>query len=310
MAAIRGIALFSLFAVVLGAAGAREIIIEPERRTLPSGPGRKPFDVTRHTIPITEIRGGGPPRDGIPALINPEMVSAREADRWLGKNDRVIGVHLNGEARAYPIRVLNWHELVNDLAGGQPVLVSWCPLCGSGVVFDARVEGRRLTFGVSGLLWQRNVLMFDRETDSLWSQLLMEAVTGPLAGTRLNVLPARDTTWGDWKKAFPETVVLSHRTGHQRNYREDPYAGFGLDRRPALFVAVGEEAMIFPYSELRRAPGTVIAKINGREVRIQFDKKTNSARLETPDAEVVSFFAFQSDLEKFYPDAKIFKFRR
>ncbi len=310
MTVARGFVLCALFVVSFGLAEGREVITEPERRTIPAGPGLKPFDVTRHLIPLNEIRGGGPPRDGIPALLNPEMVSAAEANRWLSKNDRVLGVFLNGEARAYPIRILNWHELVNDEIGGEPILVSWCPLCGSAVVYDPRVEGRRLTFGVSGLLWQRNLLMYDRETGSLWSQLLSEAVTGPLAGARLKVLSARHATWAEWKKAYPETRVLSQRTGHPRNYREDPYASLPLDRRLALFVAVGKEAAIFPYSELRRTPGVVTEKIGGREVRIRYDRAANSAHLETSGPEVASYFAFQKDLETFYPDAKVFKARR
>lgn len=125
MQRIWGIAGLVFALVSLGFAGEREVITEPERRTIPAGPGRKPFDVTRHSIPLNEIRGGGPPRDGIPALLNPEVDSAQEADRWLSRNDRVLGVYLNGEARAYPIQLLNWHELVNDEVGGQPILVSW-----------------------------------------------------------------------------------------------------------------------------------------------------------------------------------------
>lgn len=172
------------------------------------------------------------------------------------------------------------------------------------------IEGKRLTFGVSGLLWQRNLLFFDRETDSLWSQLLSEAVTGPLAGTRLRILPARHASWAEWKKEFPQTRVLSRRTGHSRNYREDPYASFGLDRRPALFVAVGEKVKIFPYSELRKTSGTIVEEIGGRRIQIRYDRKTNSAWVEGSDSEVATFSAFQKDLEAFYPHADRFKARR
>jgi hypothetical protein len=111
--------------VVLGSFPEREVITEPKRKTIPGGPGQKPFDVTRHTIPLSEIRGGGPGRDDIPALASPNFLTADKVGGLLHDSDRVIGVYLNGEAKAYPIRILNWHELVNDTVGGRPVLVTW-----------------------------------------------------------------------------------------------------------------------------------------------------------------------------------------
>ncbi len=291
------------------AAGSDEVITESRPRLIPAGPGLKAFDATRHTIPPSEIQYNIP-RNTIPALSRPHMIPAGLAGATLQDSDRVLGVFLNGEARAYPIRILNWHELVNDEVGGVPVLVSWCPLCGSAVVYDPMVDGRRLTFGVSGLLYKRNVLMFDHETDSLWSQLLSRAVTGPLAGRELKVLPATNTTWGEWEKRHPATRVISFLTGHARDYRRDPYADYPLVRKPAMLVRVGQTVKILPYSELAKAPGPVTVDFGDSNVVVDFDRDSETPRVETGGAaEPVILFGFLDDLKAFYPRSEIWKYR-
>ena len=187
--------------------------VEKKARYIPAGRGEKPFDVTRHLIPLDEILSGGPPRNGIPSLDNPAFISAAKADGILKSSDIVVGLEFGGVAKAYPVRILNWHEIVNDQVGNQLVMVSWCPLCGSGVVYDPQLDGEKLRFHVSGLLYQRNLLFYDVETDSLWAQLLGQAVTGASAGKKLTVLPAVHVTWAQWKKMHPRTTVLSFRTG-------------------------------------------------------------------------------------------------
>ena len=132
------------------------------------------FDVGNASIPVDEILPGGPPRDGIPAIDNPVFMDAQKAT-FLSEDDRVIGIARHGITRAYPIAILNWHEIVNDRIGQESIVVTYCPLCGTGMVFAA---GSALSFGVSGLLYNSDVLMYDRQTDSLWSQLKMEAVSG------------------------------------------------------------------------------------------------------------------------------------
>lgn len=124
-------------------------------------------------------------------------------------------VRLNGQAKVYPIAILNWHEIVNDRIGGKPIVVSYCPLCGTAMVFNANAKGIR-TFGVSGLLYHSDVLVYDRESQSLWSQILQQAVTGPVAGTRLELLPASHTSWQEWSARYPNTQVLSRDTGYHR----------------------------------------------------------------------------------------------
>ena len=183
------------------------------------------FDFSTHSIPLEEIYGGGPPKDGIPALFDPEFIPGRQA-AFLKPGDRILGLEVNGQAKAYPIQILTWHELVNDKIGGQSVLVSYCPLCGTGMAFDAIVNGRRELFGVSGKLYNSNVLFYDKGTESLWSQIRMEAVTGPLTGTRLIQIPLDLTTWKVWSDRYPDTLVLSRNTGHRRRYGVSPYKDY------------------------------------------------------------------------------------
>lgn len=167
-------------------------------------------DVT-HTIPLETVVWGGVPKDGIPALNNPEIVSAVEAS-YLDDEEMIFGVLLNGETRAYPLRFLDWHELVNDEVGGEPVTLSDCTLCGSAILYSRRVGDRVLTFGTSGLLFKSNKLMYDAETKTLWINFLGKPVVGPLAAQedlRLKALPLTQTTWAYWKEEHPTTTVLA-----------------------------------------------------------------------------------------------------
>ena len=128
------------------------------------------FDTSRHSIPVDDIYDGGPGKDGIPAILHPKIISAEEAGQtFLKKSDRILGIVQNGQAKAYPIKILNWHEIVNNRIGGGSMVVTYCPLCGTGMVFDTKVNGRKLTFGVSGLLYQSDMLLYDHQTESLWS---------------------------------------------------------------------------------------------------------------------------------------------
>ena len=149
------------------------------------------------------------------------MIPANAAD-YLGGDDLVFGVKINGDVRAYPLRIMGWHEMFNDVIGGVPVALAYCTLCGSGILYETRVAGwdRPLVFGSSGLLYRSNKLMFDRETNSLWNQFTGEPVVGPLVdtGITLKVRPVTITQWSRWKAQNPETTVLSLDTGHRRDY--------------------------------------------------------------------------------------------
>ena len=181
-----------------------------------------------HTIRLEEIAWGGVVLDGIPALTNPALIDAADAD-YLYPDDQVFGVEINGDARAYPLRILNWHEMFNDVIGGVPVSLAYCTLCGAGILFDTTVEGHGepFVFGSSGFLYRSNKLMYDTATRSLWNQFTGRPVVGPLTGSgiELPIRPVIITSWADWLASHPDTRVLSLDTGHPRNYR--PGAAYG-----------------------------------------------------------------------------------
>lgn len=185
-----------------------------------------------HTIRLEEITWGGVVKDGIPALVNPELVTpSDDAAKYLRDDELVFGVAINGDARAYPLRVLDWHEMFNDVIGGVPVALAYCTLCGSGILFETAVDGRNapFEFGSSGFLYRSNKLMYDRETNSLWNQFTGQPVVGELVGSEieLKVRPVAITTWKKWLDRNPDTRVLSLETGYSRDYRPGrPYAAY------------------------------------------------------------------------------------
>ena len=172
-------------------------------------------------IRFEEITWGGVSKDGIPSLDTPTMIKASAAE-YLQGDDLVFGVAINDDVRAYPLRIMGWHEMFNDVIGGVPVALAYCTLCGSGILFETQVRGRTkpFVFGSSGFLYRSNKLMFDRETHSLWNQFTGKPVVGPLAdsGIELNQRPVVITTWDRWQKSHPDSTVLSLQTGHRRNY--------------------------------------------------------------------------------------------
>jgi hypothetical protein len=180
------------------------------------------YQGVRHKIRIEEIVWGGVKKDGIPALVNAKQIPAGEAT-YVTDGELVFGVSINGDSRAYPLRILNWHEMFNDVVGGVPVSLAYCTLCGSGILFDTRVDGRRkpFVFGSSGLLYRSNKLMYDTQTKSLWNQFTGRPVVGKLARSdiELKILPVVITSWQDWLAAHPDTTVLSLDTGFDRDYR-------------------------------------------------------------------------------------------
>ncbi len=175
----------------------------------------------RMKIRLEEIAWGGVYKDGIPSLDNPTLISASDAS-YLRDDDLVFGVSINGDTRAYPLRIMGWHEMFNEVIGGIPVALAYCTLCGSGILFETQVAGRRkpFVFGSSGFLYRSNKLMFDRETHSLWNQYTGKPVVGPLvdSGIELKQRPVVITTWDSWKTSHPDTRALSLNTGHRRNY--------------------------------------------------------------------------------------------
>ncbi len=216
--------------------------IDPEfRNFLPRG--------VRHRIRIEEIVWGGVKKDGIPALVNAKQVPASDAT-YLTDRELVFGVSLNGDSRAYPLRILDWHEMFNDVVGGVPVCLAYCTLCGSGILFDTRVPGRRkpFVFGSSGLLYRSNKLMYDTATESLWNQFTGTPVVGRLvrSGIELKILPVVVTSWKDWLTAHPDTTVLSLDTGFQRDYRPGRPYGHYFASPELMFPVVVRDRRLAP----------------------------------------------------------------
>ncbi len=191
-----------------------------------------------------EFFDGGPGAGGIPALVNPSLEAAPVV-QYLPDEARVIGIERNGIARAYPFALMWWHEVANDTIGGEPVVITYCLLTGSGLGFDRQVEGQVHEFGVSGLILENNLTLFDRETTSLWHQLSLQALCGPAAGTELRRLPVIETTWGHWKSLYPNSTVLALNTGYPLQYGRYPYGDY--DERD-------NDALLFPSRWFSPAP--------------------------------------------------------
>ena len=282
---------------------------------------RNGFRLDPASIEVRQILQGGPPRDGIPALDHPPHGAGPDA--W-PDDALIIGVSQAGQSRAYPLALLVWHELVNDTLGGRPILVSYCPLCGTAMVFDrtSAAGGPPRRFGVSGLLYRSDLLMFDRATESLWSQISAEAVTGPSLGARLQLLRARTDTLGAWRRAHPETTVLSRETGHRRRYDTSPYGDYAESERllfpvprdpryhpkmPTLGLRLpGGPARAYPAVEVIRAGGSLAGDFAGHAVRVRYDDATQTFRVEAPEPiEVVEGFWFA--WAAFHPETEVAK---
>lgn len=212
-----------------------EPIASTPREDVPSGlRDRRHPDHPEPLIDLSEIRSGGPPPDGIPPLEDPAFEPAGEVD-WLTEVEPVLALEINGDARAYPLRIMTWHELVNGTVGGVPVTVSYCPLCNSAVVYDRRVGDRILDFGTSGELLNSSLVMYDRQTESLWSHYTGTAIVGHLTGTELDLIPVQTVSFEAFLASHPNGHVLSLDTGHFRRYGQNPYEFYDSSSQPFLF---------------------------------------------------------------------------
>ncbi len=280
------------------------------------------FDLNGSLIPAEDIYQGGPPRDGIPSIDDPVFTTAKNANS-LADTDRVLGVVHNGVAKAYPIAILNWHEIVNDKFKGERIVVSFCPLCGTGVVFTTKNKRAR-TFGVSGLLYNSDMLLYDRETKSLWAQIEGMAISGKLKGEQLSLIPVSHTTWADWRKRYPQSQVLSRDTGASRDYDRDPYSGYensdGLyfsvtnkdpryhPKERVVGVEINGQYKVYPFSELAQEDGDEVTdQFAGVTLRIIFDGEHQSATVYSEEnVEIPSLSAFWFAWMAFHPDSLVF----
>ncbi len=189
-------------------------------------------DFSKRTIDFAEIVSGGPPKDGIPALDRPRFVDVRDADSWLKDREPVVLVAVNGAAKAYPLQILIWHEIVNDVVGDTPVTITFCPLCNTSLAFDRRFDGKVLDFGTTGRLRHSDLVMYDRQTETWWQQATGEGIVGEYAGQSLTFISSPLINWKTFKDRYPEGQVLSRDTGFRRNYGNNPYAGYDRQEAP------------------------------------------------------------------------------
>lgn len=225
-------------------------------------------DFTNHSVPLEEFFSGGPPRDGIPPIDAPRFVQI--GDEEIDDREPVISIRVGDTARAYPIQILIWHEIVNDRIGDLKLAVTFCPLCQTSVAFNRMVDGRELTFGTTGNLRKSDLVMWDRQTESWWQQFSGEAIVGDLTGARLEIIPSQLISFGEFRERFPDGDVLSRETGHARDYGSNPYRGYdSLNERPFLLdeevdgrlppkqrvvtVERGDSFVVYPLNRLEEA---------------------------------------------------------
>ena len=249
-------------------------------------------DFRLHTVPYSEIRSVIP-LDNIPSIDKPSFIAPSEASAWLSDVEPVVSLEISGDARAYPLQILTWHEIVNDTVGDVPVAVTFCPLCNSAIAFDRRLDGKELEFGVSGNLRNSDLIMYDRETHSWWQQFTGEGIVGEHAGRSLDHLPAFIVSFADFQRAHPNGKVLSRDTGYVRQYGRNPYAGYDTtEGNPFLFtgdldgrllpverviaVTIGDVDVAFPLSILQEE-GVINYEISGSSIVVFHKFGTTSA---------------------------------
>jgi hypothetical protein len=288
--------------VVLGRAGRAEHDLD-DRVTVSTAGWNTDFG--NHSVPLSEFRSGGPPRDGIPPIDVPTYVSQADADAWLAPEEPVIAVALEQPdgavaARAYPLQILLWHEIVNDTLGDTPLAVTFCPLCYTAVAYDRRLEpgGTVYDFGTTGNLRHSDLVMWDRQTESWWQQFSGDAIVGELTGAHLTFLPAQIVSWEAFKETYPNGDVLSRDTGFSRPYGTNPYPGYDdVDSRPFLFagetdgrlppmervvgVVLGEAGAAYPFPALQEAR-VVADTVGDTDLVVLWAPGTNSA-VDTQD---------------------------
>ncbi len=228
-------------------------------------------DFSRRTVELEEIQSGGPPKDGIPAIDQPRFVSTGAAGAWLNDDEPVIVVQIDNDARAYPLQILMYHEIVNDRVGGLSVAVTFCPLCNASIVFERQLDGVTLDFGTTGRLRMSDLVMYDRQTESWWQQFTGKGIVGQYAGTELTEVRSQITSFADFRAVYPAGKVLSRATGFSRPYGNNPYRGYdNINQTPFLLddpadprlppmervlgISVGDQHRVHPFSELQRYP--------------------------------------------------------
>lgn len=281
-----------------------EINLLPEEEPPASGELQFSTDFSKHTVPYSEIFSGGPPKDGIPSIDTPSFIRVEQADQWLRPEEPVLAVVAEGTPKAYPIQILVWHEIVNDVIGTQPVTVTFCPLCNTGIAFDRQFKGEILDFGTTGRLRYSNLIMYDRQTETWWQQATGEAIAGEHAGKQLDLIPIAMISWAEFRQTYPDGLILSRDTGYNRSYGDNPYPGYdNINSSPFLFrgpqtpgilpamarvltIDMGGEAVAYPFDVLKEIQ-VINDKVAGSEVLIIWSPEAASAfepRFELPQS--------------------------
>ncbi|NMH87514.1 DUF3179 domain-containing protein [Flavivirga algicola] len=198
-------------------------------------PGGNNNNTGQWLIPIADVKDGGPGKDGIPSIDNPNFTTTNNAS-FLNDNDLVVGVVKGNQAKAYPHVILDWHEVVNDEIDNTFITLNYCPLTGTAFAWESMVNGTKTTFGVSGLLYNANLILYDRNTNSNWSQLRLECVNGPLINNKPELIDVVETDWKTWKALYPDTEVLTTQTGFSRTYGTSPYGDYSTNNNRFIFT--------------------------------------------------------------------------
>ncbi len=280
------------------------------------------FDVSNSIINTSKILSGGPAKDGIPSIDHPRFIKVGKVD-FLKDNDMVMGIIRDGIQKAYPTRILIWHEIVNDKINDEYIVVTYCPLCGTGMVFDRKIDGSVYTFGVSGLLYNSDVLMFDRQTNSLWSQLLMLSTSGQNVNKKLRWLNSSQMTWKAWRSKYPKSLVLSKDTGYDSDYSSSAYSGYFSSDKPmfavdknrdeirqkqwVLGIKIDGIAKAYSMKDLQKY-SPIKDTFQGKHLAITYDKDTKETKVyDDKDNDISSVRVFWFAWQAFYPKTKLWR---
>ncbi|MEE9525949.1 MAG: DUF3179 domain-containing protein, partial [Candidatus Woesearchaeota archaeon] len=265
--------------------------------------------------------GGGPPKDGIPSIDNPKFVTVEDADEWIEDNELVLAIIYKGVKRVYPLQIMVWHEIVNDNIAGDPILITYCPLCGSGIAYERTINGEEVEFGTSGKLYNSNLVMYDRKTDTYWSQIDGRAIVGELTGQELTEVSIDTVVWRDWKDVHKDSEVLSQKTGFFRRYGRDPYGNYYEDSF-VFFPVENEDDRVHPktvifgieidgtykaYKEDDVIAGDIEDTVNGVKLTIERDDAGIVKITDDDGNEIVKERDFWFAWYAFHPDTSLYE---
>ncbi|MBP2029905.1 hypothetical protein J2755_000839 [Methanohalophilus levihalophilus] len=281
----------------------------------------------KYIVDPEKIVSGGPPMDGIPSIDNPEFVSVAEADDWIADNELVLALIYNDKKRVYPLQIMVWHEIVNEEINGEPILITYCPLCGSGIAYERTIDGEPVEFGTSGKLYNSNLVMYDRKTNSYWTQIDGLAIVGELTGTELTAISIDTVAWRDWKVAHPDSEVLSQNTGFDRRYGTDPYGSY-YENSFVFFPVEEEDNRIHPKTVIFGVEiegvfkayreddlvemGSIEDTVNGTNVLVERDEAGIVTITNTDTGEEIvkerdfwfAWYAFHPDTQVYLPEGE------